>query len=49
MGHARGVFRSCAPISTTETRARIWDPDVEGSYEEVLDDIALRGKLADLV
>ncbi|KAI9158976.1 hypothetical protein HJFPF1_06981 [Paramyrothecium foliicola] len=41
-------FRACASMHTTDTRARMWDADVPGSYEQVLDDEALRYRLKGL-
>jgi hypothetical protein len=43
------MFRACASIRMSETRARLWDAGAPGSYEHVLDDDALREKLKGLV
>lgn len=42
-------FRACAKIFTLDTRAQFWDMSAPGKQDDILDDAALRAKLAGLV
>lgn len=39
-------YRACSRIFTAETKAQVWDADLPGAQDKVLDDVALRKRLA---
>ncbi|KAH7317068.1 hypothetical protein B0I35DRAFT_434489 [Stachybotrys elegans] len=41
-------FRACAELVTSDTEARLWNPDAPATYDEVLDDQRLEERLAEI-
>jgi hypothetical protein len=41
-------FRACARLPSTDTEARLWNPNVPATYHKILDDKELEERLADV-